>query len=128
MPAQVMPEKALMEFMGWEGTTILLLLLLKVPKCKNSLYPQFKYITRLTPENQLNCLMKKKFRLDGKVAIVTGGARGIGEATVRLFTRHGAKVIIADVEDAVGIALANSLTLQSPLFIVMLAWKKTLGT
>ncbi|BBH06322.1 NAD(P)-binding Rossmann-fold superfamily protein [Prunus dulcis] len=49
-------------------------------------------------------------RLDGKVAIVTGGARGIGEATVRLFTRHGAKVIIADVEDAVGITLANSLS------------------
>ncbi|KAL0426189.1 UNVERIFIED_CONTAM: Short-chain dehydrogenase reductase 2a [Sesamum latifolium] len=46
----------------------------------------------------------------GKVAIVTGGARGIGEATVRLFAIHGAKVIIADVEDALGISLANSLS------------------
>ncbi|KMT05426.1 hypothetical protein BVRB_7g175530 [Beta vulgaris subsp. vulgaris] len=49
-------------------------------------------------------------RLEGKIAIVTGGARGIGEATVRLFIRHGAKVVIADVEDTLGNALANALS------------------
>ncbi|XVF68429.1 hypothetical protein PTKIN_Ptkin11bG0002100 [Pterospermum kingtungense] len=48
-------------------------------------------------------------RLEEKVAIITGGARGIGEATVRLFVKHGAKVVIADIEGAAGIALANSL-------------------
>ncbi|CAD6210803.1 unnamed protein product [Miscanthus lutarioriparius] len=48
-------------------------------------------------------------RLDGKVAIVTGGARGIGEAIVRLFVKHGARVVIADIDDAAGEALASAL-------------------
>ncbi|KAL9303707.1 hypothetical protein ACSQ67_020970 [Phaseolus vulgaris] len=48
-------------------------------------------------------------RLEGKVAIVTGGARGIGEATVRVFVKNGARVVIADVEDALGTMLAETL-------------------
>ena len=36
-------------------------------------------------------------RLEGKVAIVTGGAHGMGEAEARLFAREGAKVVVADV-------------------------------
>ena len=48
-------------------------------------------------------------RLQGKVAIVTGGARGMGEATSRLFVEEGAKVVIADVLDQEGAKLADEL-------------------
>ena len=45
--------------------------------------------------------------LDGKVALVTGGARGMGEAHVRLFLREGARVVFGDVLDEEGKALAQ---------------------
>ncbi|MFC0013828.1 MULTISPECIES: glucose 1-dehydrogenase [Allobacillus] len=48
-------------------------------------------------------------RLDGQVAIITGGVSGIGEATARLFIEEGANVIIADVNNPKGEELANEL-------------------
>ena len=48
-------------------------------------------------------------RLEGKTAIVTGGASGIGEATSQLFVQEGAKVVIADIDDSKGTALEAEL-------------------
>ncbi len=49
------------------------------------------------------------FGHQGRVVIVTGGAQGIGEACVRRFAQEGAKVVIADVADALGRTLAIEL-------------------
>ena len=48
-------------------------------------------------------------RLDGKVAVITGGASGMGEGTVRRFVDEGARVVIADIQDAKGHTLADTL-------------------
>ena len=49
-------------------------------------------------------------KLKDKIAVITGGAAGIGEAGTRLFAKEGATVIIFDVNEAAGNALAAELT------------------
>jgi 3-oxoacyl-[acyl-carrier protein] reductase len=53
--------------------------------------------------------MPRDPQLDGKVAIVTGGAGGFGEGIVRLFVAEGARVLIADIEHAKAQKLAAEL-------------------
>lgn len=57
------------------------------------------------------------FRLDGRTALVTGGASGIGEATCRALAGAGASVIIADVDRARAEALAAELPGSSVLIL-----------
>jgi NAD(P)-dependent dehydrogenase (short-subunit alcohol dehydrogenase family) len=47
--------------------------------------------------------------MNGKTAIVTGGASGLGEATCRLMIAEGARVVVADIQDAKGEAIAAEL-------------------
>lgn len=47
--------------------------------------------------------------LEGRVAVVTGGGGGIGAATCHLFARHGAHVVVADVDDELGEATVAAI-------------------
>lgn len=61
-------------------------------------------------------LCKKK--IEGKVAIVIGGASGIGEATAYLFAKHGARmVVITDIQEDLGQQVAKSIGLNYSTFI-----------
>ena len=62
-------------------------------------------------------MTSEPFRLDGKTAIVTGGASGIGEATSRELVRAGAFVYIADIDKEKATALAATLDRTAALHL-----------
>ena len=49
-------------------------------------------------------------RLDGKVAVITGAGSGMGRASAILFGKEGAKVVVADVNDATGEETVKMIT------------------
>ncbi|MEY4239513.1 MAG: hypothetical protein RL339_2114 [Pseudomonadota bacterium] len=70
-------------------------------------------------------------RLAGKTALVTGGSSGLGNAMVRRFVAEGAAVIIADIDDANGQALAAELGSKASYAHLDVTvednWKRVLG-
>lgn len=61
--------------------------------------------------------MNTPFRLDGRTALVTGGASGIGEATCRVLSGAGARVLVADLDCSRAEALARELPDALPLHL-----------
>jgi NAD(P)-dependent dehydrogenase (short-subunit alcohol dehydrogenase family) len=69
-------------------------------------------------------------RLEGKVALVTGAARGIGEAIARVFAHEGAHVMLSDIRDAEGQAAAKAIGPNASYYHldvrVELDWKRVM--
>ena len=70
-------------------------------------------------------------RLAGKTALITGGASGLGDAMVRRFVAEGAEVIITDIDEKGGTALASELGSATRFFLLNVSseedWKRVLS-
>lgn len=80
------------------------------------------------PQTAYNTGMAIYPDLQGKVVVITGGANGIGAATVRAFHQQGAQVYFCDLEEKAGVALAKELGSEASFARVDLTREKAVRT
>lgn len=71
------------------------------------------FVIACSREFDLNYWNRMRSRLEGKIALITGGASGLGKATAQEFIREGATVVVADINSQLGRESAEELGPQA---------------